>query len=274
MSLSDFDPAVARHVLLEISQEFLGASRAAAAVREQISDFLARHGTEHPPPILLRGEAGVGKSLLARLIHRAGPRPNGPFVAVDCTAPAEVFQSELFGYVKGAFSGALRGTPGAFQVANRGTLFLDHVDELAACNQPHLLVMLAMRSVRRIGSPRTEPADVWILTSAHGDLKDAIRQGRFREDLYRRLGELDLLIPPLRQRPDDILLLAEHFLARGCAEHHLPPKSFAPDTRKALLAYSWPGNVREVEHLIKRVASQFAENDIITPAMLALPNCK
>jgi len=158
------------------------------------------------------------------------------------------------------------GNPHGLAAAlDRGTLFLDHVDELGAWNQPHLLVILASRSVHRIGSTRAEPADVWILTSAYGDLKVAIHEGRFREDLYQHLGELDLLIPPLRQRPDDILLLAEHFLARGCAEHHLPPKAFAPDTRRALLAYSWPGNVREVEHLIKRVASQFAENDIITP---------
>ena len=276
MSFSNPDPDVARHVLREIGQGFLGESRAAIAVREQIVDFLARHTNEHPPPpILLRGEAGVGKSFLARLIHRAGPRPNGPFVAVDCAAiPETLLQAELFGYEKGAFTGARRAKPGAFQAANRGTLFLDHVEELGAWNQPHLLRILAMRSVHRIGSTRAEPVDVWILTSAYRDLKAAIHEGRFREDLYQRLGEQDLLIPPLRQRPDDILLLAEHFLARVCADHHLPPKSFAADARSALLAYAWPGNVREIEHLTRRVASQFAENDIITPAMLALPNWK
>jgi len=273
MSFSERDPAVARHILRQIGQGFLGESRAAAAVREQIADFLARHGTEHPPPILLRGEAGVGKSLLAQLIHRAGPRPDGPFVDVNCAAiPESLLEAELFGFERGAFSN-VRGTKaGTFQLAHCGTMFLDEVGVLPAELQPTILKVLEKRSVRRVGGVRDEPAAVWIIAATSEDLRAAVQYRRFREDLYQHLGQLDLLIPPLRQRPDDIVLLAEHFLARVCAESHLPPKSFAPDARRALLAYSWPGNVREVRAVIERVALHVAENDIITAAMLALPN--
>jgi len=178
----------------------------------------------------------------------------------------------LVGIAPGAFCEA---RPGAFQGANHGTIFLDHVAELSHGSQTRLLwaleKVLAQRSVYRVGSTRNdpEPADVWILTSTRDDLRVAIHEGHFREDLYQRLGELDLLIPPLRQRVD-ILFLAEHFLARLCAEHSWPPKVFAPDARSALLAYPWPGNVREVKALTERVALRFAKKNIITAAMLAL----
>jgi transcriptional regulator with PAS, ATPase and Fis domain len=279
---------VARHVLREIRQEFLGESRAAAVVREQIADFLARHATEHPPPpILFRGEVGVGKSLLARLTHRAGPRADGPFVDFNCASlPDSLLEPELFGYEEGAFTGATCGKPGLLERAHRGTLFLDNVTELPEWLQAKLLKVLERRRVRRLGSTRDKPIDVWILTATYQDLREAIDDDRryreafnvhenenvVMENLYQQLVKLDLLIPPLRQRPDDSLLLAEHFLARVCAEHNLPPRVFGADARSALRAYSWPGNVREVKHVIERVAVRFAENDIITAAMLKLPD--
>jgi transcriptional regulator with PAS, ATPase and Fis domain len=290
MSRADLDPAVARRFLGEIGQGFLGESRPAVAVREQIADFLARHATENPPPpILLRGEVGVGKSRLAHLIHQAGPRAYFPLVTFNCTSiPASRLEAELFGYVKGGFTGVTLRVPGMIERAHRGTLFLDNVTELPQGLQGKLLKALERRRVRRIGGRRDKPIDVWVLAATDQDLREAIDyHRRYREafnlhenetfvmeNLYQQLGKLDVLIPPLRQRPDDTLLLAEHFLARACAEHNWPPKVFAHDARSALLAYYWPGNVREVKFLIERVALHFAEKSIITAAMLALPNWK
>jgi len=288
MSPSEADPAVPRHVLREIERGFLGESRAAAAVREQIADFLARHGTEQPPPpILLRGEVAVGKSLLAQVIHRAGPRPYGPFVDAHLTAiPVSLLEDTLFGHVRGAFPGAGAGNTGLFQAANGGTIFLDEIGMLSEEVQAKILKVIEERSVRRLGSGLDEPVDVWIIAATSEDLRAmADHHRRYREafnlhepdlieNLYQQLGQLDLRIPPLRQRPDDILLFAEHFLARACAEYDLPPKSFAADARSAMLAYPWPGNVREVRHQMERMAILFEENDVITAAMLSLRNWK
>jgi DNA-binding NtrC family response regulator len=217
------------------------------------------------------------------LIHRAGPRPEGPFLDVNCSAiPESLVERELFGHEPGSFTDARRGTSGAFQTANQGTLYLDNVT-MAEGFQAKLLKVIEKRSVRRVGSMRDEPVDVWILMGTYDDLRAEVDYHRkyreafdlhkasFIEELYQHLGQLDLLIPPLRQRPDDILLLAEHFLACACAEHHLLPKSFAPDARSAMLTYTWPGNVREVEHVTERVALRFAKRNIITAARLALP---
>jgi len=255
-------------------------SRAAAAVRKQIADFLARHGTDHPPPpILLRGEVGVGKSLLAQLIHHAGPRPDGPFVVFDCAAtPSFLHETVLFGLAPGGFTPP---RPGLFQRAHGGTLFIDGVGCLAAeLQHPRLppsgiLRALEERSVRRIGSASNQPAEpaaVWIIAATYEDLRAAVHKGRSPNDLYQKLGQLDLQIPPLRKRPHDIPFLAEYYLALVCDKAHLPPKSVAADARRALLAYPWPGNVREVRAVIERVALHFAKNDVITAAMLALPN--
>ncbi len=184
---------MAKRVLFEIHQGFLGESSAAAGVREQIADFLARYGTKRPPPpILLRGEVGVGKSLLARLIHQVGPRRDSPFVVADLPSiPLSLMESQLFGNERGAFPDARRSEPGLFQAANRATIFLDEVRLLCEGLQAKLLSVIEERTVRRLGGTRDEPVDVWIIAATNADLRGAVQHQLFREDLYQRLGELD-----------------------------------------------------------------------------------
>jgi transcriptional regulator with PAS, ATPase and Fis domain len=180
-------------------------------------------------------------------LHRAGPRASGPFVDINCAAiPETLLEAELFGYERGAFTDAKQAKVGLFQVAHGGTIFLDEVGLLPDGLQAKLLKVIEERSVRRIGGTRNESVDVWILTATNEDLATATRERRFREDLYHRLAVLTLWMPPLRERGRDILLLAEHFLKRACAEYHLPQRTLAPDGRAALQAYRWPGNIREL----------------------------
>src|SRR5712691_2267199 len=231
---------------MDVLKELLGESPGIEAVRKQIRRLLERApGARHFPPILINGETGTGKGLIARLIHRLGPRSDGPFVDVNCAAiPETLLEAELFGVERGAFTDARQPRPGLFQAAQRGTIFLDEIGLLPEGLQAKLLKVIEERAVRRLGSTRSEAVDVWILTATNEDLELLTSQRRFREDLYHRLAVLTLSVPPLRGRADDILPLAEHFLARACAEYDLPPKSFTPDARAALLVHRWPGNVR------------------------------
>jgi transcriptional regulator with GAF, ATPase, and Fis domain len=198
-------------------------------------------------------------------------------MAVNCAATSPlVLGNELFGYERDVFSqkrdANVRVTEGGkFQIARSGTVFIDEVGCLPLDLQPTILKALERRSVRRIGGVRDETTDVWIIAATSEDLRTAVRFGSFREDLYKHLTRLDLLIPPLRQRPDDILLLAEHFLVSVCAKTNVPLKLFAPDAQSALLAYHWPGNAREVKAVIERVASLYPLQSSVTAAMLALP---
>jgi len=222
------------------------------------------------PPILIQGETGTGKGLLARMIHRSGPRPDGPFVDVNCPAiPETLLEAEMFGFERGAFTDARRSKPGLFQAAHRGTIFLDEVGLLPEALQAKLLKVLEDRTVRRLGATRDEPVDVWILTATNEDLRGAIRERRFREDLYHRLAVLTVALPPLRERGRDIVMLAEHFLARVCADYGVAPKHLGDDARAALGAYAWPGNVRELSNVVERVVLQSAD-DVITAAQLGL----
>jgi transcriptional regulator with AAA-type ATPase domain/tetratricopeptide (TPR) repeat protein len=249
--------------------ELLGESRGMQAVRDKIVRLLERqHDARRLPPVLIEGETGTGKGLLARLIHRAGPRSQGPFVDVNCAAiPETLLESEMFGFERGAFTDARRAKQGLFQAANRGTIFLDEVGLLSEGLQAKLLKVLEERSVRRLGSTRDEPIDVWILTATNEDLRTAIHARRFREDLYQRLAVLTLGLPPLRERGDDILLLAEHYLARACTDYSVSAKTLSPDARRALLAYSWPGNVRELANLMERVALLSSEPAVTAEAL-------
>jgi len=236
--------------------DLLGDSPGMRAIREQISRLLTRQqDARRLPPVLIEGETGTGKGLLARVIHRAGPRPDGPFVDVNCAAiPETLLEAEMFGFEKGAFTDARRSKPGLLQTAHRGTIFLDEVGLLSEGLQAKLLKVLEERTVRRLGATRDEPIDVWILTATNEDLKAAIQVRRFREDLYHRLAVLTLSLPPLRERGEDILMLAEHYLGRACSDYGVSAKTLGPDARAALRSYSWPGNVRELANLMERVA--------------------
>src|SRR3989449_4688729 len=236
--------------------EVIGDSPGLVAVRTQIEQLLRRHSeTRRLPPILILGATGTGKGLLARAIHEAGPRKAGPFVAVNCAAiPETLLEAELFGFERGAFTDAHHAKAGLFQTAHRGTLFLDEIGLLSENLQAKLLTVLEDYAVRRLGSTRTEAVDVWIISATSEDLKAGARRPRFREELYHRLAVVTLRLPPLRERGKDILTLAEHFLAHTCTEYGLVPKTLAEAARAALVAYRWPGNVREVANVMERVA--------------------
>src|SRR5467141_1353232 len=253
--------------------DLIGNSPQIEAVRDRVVRLLERQRDAHRlPPILIEGETGTGKGLLARMLHRAGPRADGPFVDVNCAAiPETLLEAEMFGFERGAFTDARRAKPGLFQAANRGTIFLDEVGLLSEPLQAKLLKVLEERSVRRLGATRDEHVDVWILTATNEDLKAAIQRRRFREDLYHRLAVLSLTLPPLRQRAGDVLTLAEHFLSRACADYGMPPKTLTADARAALLAYAWPGNVRELGNLMERVALLSSDVAVTAEALALTP---
>ena len=252
--------------------EILGESAAIQAVRDNIRRLLARpHSGRRMPSILIQGETGTGKGLVARLIHRLGPRAAGPFVDVNCAAiPDTLLESELFGYERGAFTDARRAKAGLFQTAHRGTIFLDEIGLLPAALQAKLLKVLEEQAVRRLGSTTSEPVDVSIISATNADLRAAVHERGFREDLYHRLAVLTLTLPPLRERAGDVLLLAERFLARACADYGLPSKTLSPDAKARLLEHSWPGNVRELGNMAERVAL-LAEGSVVSADILDLP---
>ena len=241
----------AEHPLLP---EFLGKSPELDALRGQVERLLRLVATRRGPPILIQGETGSGKGLLARQLHEAG-RGGGPFVAVNCAAiPESLLEAELFGFERGAFTDARQAKAGLFQAAHQGTLFLDEVALLPEPLQAKLLTAIEDGAVRRLGSTRSEPVAAWIITASNQDLAQAVRARRFREDLYHRLAVVVLALPPLRARGTDILLLADRFLARACQDYGLPAKTLSPEARAALLAHPWPGNVRELANTMERVA--------------------
>ncbi len=252
--------------------EWLGESPGMVALRATAARLLQRQSERgRLPPVLIQGETGVGKGLLARSLHRAGPRASGPFVDVNCAAiPDTLLEAELFGYERGAFTDARHAKAGLFQTANHGTIFLDEIALMPEALQAKLLKALEDRAVRRLGGTRSEPVDVWILTATNENLSEATQTRRFRKDLYHRLAVMVLTIPPLRERGEDVLRLAAHFLDRACAEYRLPSRSFAPEARAALLAYPWPGNVRELANVMERVALM-TEVPVVTAEQLGLP---
>jgi transcriptional regulator with AAA-type ATPase domain/tetratricopeptide (TPR) repeat protein len=252
--------------------ELLGESPAIEAAREAIRRLLSRpFSARRPPAILLEGETGTGKGLVAGVLHRAGPRAARPFVPLNCAAiPETLLESELFGHERGAFTDARRAKPGLFQTAHQGTIFLDEVGLLPEALQAKLLTVIEERAVRRLGGTHPEPADAWIISATNADLQVAIRDRRFREDLYHRLAVLTLRLPPLRERGRDVILLAEHLLARVCADYGLPPKTLAPAAQEHLLAHPWPGNVRELSNVLERVAL-LTDGTVVTADVLELP---
>ncbi len=203
--------------------------------------------------ILILGETGTGKELVARAIHQGSRRAEKPFVTVNCSALAEgVLESELFGHERGAFTGAIRGKQGRFELAHGGTLFLDEVGDMPFTVQTKLLRVLELGEFERVGSEKTLQVDVRLIAATNKNLEAEMRLGRFREDLYYRLNVITLHLPPLRERRDDIPLLADHFLQQYMEENEKKIKGFLPQTIELLQEYPWPGNVRELENIIER----------------------
>jgi PAS domain S-box-containing protein len=212
----------------------------------------------HTETVLITGETGTGKELIARTIHESSHRRGRPWVDINCAAlPENLVESELFGYEKGAFSGADASKPGLFELADKGTLFLDEIGELQLQTQVKLLRVLDGQPFYRLGGHRKIHVDVRIVAATNQDLEAAVKDGRFRRDLYHRLGQFQLRVPPLRERPEDIVALAEHFLRLKA-----PRKNFSSQAISALLSHAWPGNIRELRNLVARMAMESPGSDI------------
>ncbi len=203
--------------------------------------------------VLITGESGSGKEMVARLIHKSGPRASKPFVAINCTAiPETLLESELFGHAKGSFTGAHQRKKGLFEEASGGTLFLDEIGDMSPSLQAKLLRVIQERKIRPVGDNAAFDVDVRVIAATHKDLKAAIREGVFREDLFYRLSVIPIVIPPLRNRPEDIPLLAEYFLKKYCAANNSKLRGFTKGAISKLVHFRWEGNVRELENLIER----------------------
>jgi len=243
----------------------IGESEAIVRLKETIHK-LARSQA----PVYISGESGTGKELVARMIHDLGPRSAAPFVPVNCGAiPSELMESELFGHKKGSFTGAVSDKAGLFETASGGTLFLDEVAELPLNMQVKLLRAIQEKSVRPVGAQAEVAVDCRVLSATHKDLERLVAEGAFRQDLFYRINVIELKVPPLRARGDDLAILADHFLTRLSIEMGVEPPVLTDEARSALTGYSFPGNVRELENVIER-AMTLCEDGRITPADLNL----
>lgn len=223
-----------------------------------------------PLPVIIRGETGTGKEVFAKFIHKMSPRADRPFIAVNCGAiPENLIESLLFGHAKGSFTGAIETRKGFFEEADGGTIFLDEIGELPLNMQVKLLRVLQEKHITRVGDNREIPVNVRVISATHVDLETAVREKRFREDLYFRIQVMPLAIPPLRDRGQDVVLLAEDFIRRYAAEYGRGRFKMSRNTEKALLGYHWPGNVRELENRIQKGLVQ-AVHGVIQPADLGL----
>lgn len=230
------------------SSEIIGTSSAIQSVLKMI-DRVA----DSPSSVLIQGETGTGKELVARALHQKSRRASKPFIAVNCGAiPENLMESEFFGYEKGAFTGAASSKPGRFELADGGTLFLDEIGELSKPMQVKLLRVLQEQTLERVGGVKTIRVDVRVLSATHQDLKVKIKEGSFREDLFYRLNTITLKLPPLRERKEDLPLLIDHLLRKYTDRLHRPVRGMTPEAGAALTTYDYPGNIRELENIIER----------------------
>jgi transcriptional regulator with PAS, ATPase and Fis domain len=231
--------------------QLLGNSIVIRELQEEIDD-VARSDAK----VLITGESGSGKELIAHAVHARSPRAARPFVAVNCAGvPETLLESELFGHVKGSFTGAYRDRPGKLELAHHGTIFLDEIGEMTLRMQGLLLRFLETGELQKVGADQTAGrVNVRVIAATNRTLRDMIAQGQFREDLFYRLNVIHLVAPPLREHKDDIPLLVEHFLARFAADGRFVPKEISPEAFATMMDYSWPGNVRELENVIERCA--------------------
>jgi DNA-binding NtrC family response regulator len=243
----------------------IGSSEKILCVYEMIDKIADSMGT-----VLIYGETGTGKELAAREIHNRSMRSDGPFIGVNCAAlPDTLLESELFGYEKGAFTGAVNAKPGRFELASGGTIFLDEIGDMSLLMQTKLLRVLEDKTVTRLGGTETRRIDVRITTATNKNIERACKENAFRRDLYYRINVLNLTIPPLREHKEDILDIAQHFIEYYCKRDDRAVKSLSAESTSHLLAYDWPGNVRELENSIER-AVVLSAADEITPADLGL----
>ncbi len=220
--------------------------------------------------VLLLGESGVGKEVVAKFIHRLSPRQNKPFIALNCAAiPENLLEAEMFGYEKGAFSGAIKSHKGKFEQAHKGTLLLDEITEMPQTLQAKLLRVIQEKTIDRIGSEKPIEVDVRIICTTNKDVRKEMEEGRFREDLYYRINVFPINIPPLRERREEIEPLALHFLRIYSSKFNKPIKNISPEAIKVLKGYPWPGNVRELENAIER-ACVLCDSDTVTPSDIFL----
>ncbi|NOZ55984.1 MAG: sigma-54-dependent Fis family transcriptional regulator, partial [Calditrichaeota bacterium] len=257
----------------ELSQRFQFENVVARSSAMESVLKMAQKVAQSDVTVLIEGESGTGKEVLARAIHQASPRSKGPFVAVNCPSiPENLLESELFGHVRGAFTGALRDKPGKFELAKGGTVFLDEIGDLKLDLQAKLLRVLQEREIERIGDTKPRPIDVRIIAATHRDLRQLVQEGRFREDLYYRLSVVPLVIPPLRERKEDIPYLVDHFLAKYGGKQFRVTKQ----AMRVLLDYDWPGNVRELENAVHRAIVLTSGNvidvDALPPHLLSGPS--
>jgi len=245
--------------------ELMGPSRQVGRIIEQVT-----HVADSPLTVLIQGETGTGKELVARAIHHLSPRRREPFVALDCGAiPETLIESELFGHEKGAFTGADQRKTGYFQLAEGGSLFLDEISNLPLNTQAKLLRVLQERVVHPVGGRQPVEVDVRIIATANVLLEHESRAGRFRQDLYYRLNEFTIILPPLRERTDDVLFLANRFLAEACLEFARPMSSISEEAAQLLLRYHWPGNVRQLRSTIRQ-AVLLSPNGVLREHLLVV----
>lgn len=250
---------------LDDENQLVGSSPA----MEQVFEFI-RTVAHSESTVLLQGESGTGKELVARAVHTLGQRKNGPFVPINCSAiPENLIESELFGHVRGAFTGAAAARRGLFEAASSGTLFLDEVADLPPLAQVKLLRVLQEGEVRRVGSDETHKVDVRVISASNTNLREAMEGGKFREDLYYRLNVITIELPSLRRRQGDVDLLAQHFLSKYTNRAKRELKGFSPEALGVLRRYHWPGNVRELENAVERAVvlarSEFLQPDDFPP---------